>query len=320
MQKNALRLVSTKDMERSDWLEIRKQGIGSSDASAAVGLNPYKSRLELWLEKTGRKPADDLAANDAVYWGTVLEPIVAQEYSTKTQHKIRRVNAVLQHPSEPFMLANLDREIINHPQGPGILECKTAGHFAVRQWEDGVPEWYQLQVLHQLAVTGRQWADVAVLISGQEFRIYRIDRDEEMILNLIRLEREFWQLVETDVQPPTDGSESSARALACLYPQDNGATLDCSNDSDMNGLFNRLVDARTLQQDAAAMEEAAQQQIKEWMGEATVALFSGGKVTWKRSKDSEVVDYKRLLSDYPELTLQYATTRPGSRRFTINVN
>lgn len=320
MQKNALRLVSTKDMQRADWLEIRKQGIGSSDASAAVGLNPYKSRLELWLEKTGRKPADDLAANDAVYWGTVLEPIVALEYSSKTQHKIRRVNAVLQHPSEPFMLANLDREIVNHLQGPGILECKTAGHFAAKHWEDGVPEWYQLQVLHQLAVTGRKWADVAVLIGGQAFRVYRIERDEEMIDNLIRLEREFWQLVESDTQPPADGSESSARALACLYPQDNGATLDCSNDPDMNSLFGQLVDARTLQKDAAAMEEAAQQQIKDRMGEATVALFSGGKVTWKRSKDSEVVDYKRLLSDYPELTLQYGMTRPGSRRFTIHVN
>ena len=50
----ALRLVSTKELPREDWLQIRKQGIGSSDAAAAVGLNPYKSQLELWMEKTGR--------------------------------------------------------------------------------------------------------------------------------------------------------------------------------------------------------------------------------------------------------------------------
>ena len=53
-QRPALRLVGTKELSRDDWLAVRKHGIGSSDAAAAVGLNPYKSQLELWLEKTGR--------------------------------------------------------------------------------------------------------------------------------------------------------------------------------------------------------------------------------------------------------------------------
>ncbi|MGY0523162.1 lambda-exonuclease family protein, partial [Pseudomonas aeruginosa] len=77
----ALRLVSTKELPREDWLQIRKQGIGSSDAAAAVGLNPYKSQLELWLEKTGRDTtlpkADPQDEESPMYWGNVLEPIVA---------------------------------------------------------------------------------------------------------------------------------------------------------------------------------------------------------------------------------------------------
>ncbi len=52
----ALRLVKTNDLSREDWLEVRKNGIGSSDATAALGLNPYQSQLELWMEKTGRDP------------------------------------------------------------------------------------------------------------------------------------------------------------------------------------------------------------------------------------------------------------------------
>lgn len=318
MQKSALRLVSTKDMERSDWLAVRRQGIGSSDASSAVGLNPYKSRLELWLEKTGR--SNNEVSNDAMYWGNVLEPIVAQEYSTQTGYKVRRVNAVLQYPSQPFMLANLDREVINHPEGLGILECKTAGHYATKQWEDSVPEWYQLQVLHQLAVTGRKWADVAVLLGGQEFRIYRINRDEEMIQNLIRLEQEFWHLVQTDTQPKADGSESSARALALLYPHDNGATLDYVSDTAMNSLFTNLVEVRTTRQQAEAQEEAIRQQLQEKLGEATVAVFADGKVSWKRSKDGVGVDTKRLLAEHPDLSSQYFMIKPGSRRFTITLN
>jgi putative phage-type endonuclease len=318
MQKSALRLVSTKDMERSDWLAVRRQGIGSSDASSAVGLNPYKSRLELWLEKTGRSNTE--VSNDAMHWGNVLEPIVAQEYSAQTGYKVRRVNAVLQHPSQPFMLANLDREVVNHPEGLGVLECKTAGHYATKQWEDSVPEWYQLQVLHQLAVTGRKWADVAVLLGGQEFRIYRINRDEDMIQNLIQLEQEFWHLVQTDTQPKADGSESSARALALLYPHDNGTTLDYADDTAMNSLFTNLVEVRTTRQQAEAQEEAIRQQLQEKLGEATVAVFADGKVSWKRSKDGVGVDTKRLLAEHPDLSSQYSMIKPGSRRFTVTLN
>lgn len=150
----AIRLVDTKGLDRDDWLEVRKQGIGSSDASAAVGLNPYKSQLELWLEKTGRLTRPETSADDEdsspMYWGTVLEEIVAKHYQKRTGHKVRRVNAVLQHPDYAFMLANLDREIIGSSEVQ-VLECKTAGAYGAKLWQDGVPEYVQLQVQHQLA-------------------------------------------------------------------------------------------------------------------------------------------------------------------------
>lgn len=115
----ALRLVDTRRIERADWLEVRKRGIGGSDAAAAVGLSPYKSQLELWLEKTGRdaelpKPDPD-DSTEPVYWGTLLEPIVAAAYTKQTGNRVRKVNAVLQHPGIPFMLANLDREVVGVP-------------------------------------------------------------------------------------------------------------------------------------------------------------------------------------------------------------
>ncbi len=85
----ALRLISTKELPREDWLAVRKQGIGSSDAGAAVGLNPYKSQLELWLEKTGRDTtlpkADPHDEESPMYWGNVLEPVVAWHYSKRTK-------------------------------------------------------------------------------------------------------------------------------------------------------------------------------------------------------------------------------------------
>jgi putative phage-type endonuclease len=317
----ALRLVKTNDLSRDDWLSVRKTGIGSSDAAAAVGLNPYKSQLELWMEKTGRDAnlpkIDPKDETSPAYWGTLLESIVAAHYTLRSGHKVRRINAVLQHPTERWMLANLDREVVGAPDVQ-ILECKTAGINGMRLWKDGVPEYVQLQVMHQLAVTGKQAADVAVLICGQELQIHRIERDEEMIARLIELERQFWNYVETDKAPPADGSDSADVALRCLYPQDTGTTIDLSDDLEMSAAFSDLLAVRQVLTTNVLLEAQFKQKIQQRLGEATKAVFETGEVTWKRSKDGTGFDLAKLLVDQPELTQSYSLAKPGSRRFLVN--
>jgi putative phage-type endonuclease len=285
-------------MNRDQWLSIRLRGIGSSDAASAIGLNPYQSQLELWMIKTGRDkelpkvdPSDDTSA---MFWGTVLEPVVAERYARRTGNRVRRNNAVLQHPDpdKAWMLANLDREILGNPE-VHILECKTAGEFGARLWRDGVPEYVQVQVQHQLAVTGKQAADVAVLICGQELRIHRIERDDDLIAHLIELEQRFWEYVVTDTPPPADGSESAGTALQALYPYDRGETLDLSQDQELSTVFASLIAVRCELENHKATEALLKQQIQQRMGEASRAQFASGTVSWKRSKS-------------------------GSRRFLIN--
>lgn len=316
----ALKLINTRDLDRETWLDVRKGGIGSSDAAAAVGLNPYKSPLELWLEKTGRDQnlpkIDPNDASSPTYWGNLLEPIVAAHYTRRTGHRVRRINAVLQHPTLPWMLANIDREVISAPDVQ-ILECKTAGINGSLLWRDGVPEYVQLQVMHQLAVTGKPVADVAVLLGGQELQIHRIARDDDLIDKLIALETQFWRYVETDTPPPADGSDSADRALRCLYPKDSGAVLDFSEDRPMSALFSDLVNVRQSLSRDTELESRLKQQIQERMGDATRAIFETGEVTWKRSKDSSVLDVSSLSADHPALTHQYVKTKPGSRRFLV---
>lgn len=317
----ALKLVKTNDLSRDDWLTVRKGGIGSSDAASAVGLNPYKSQLELWMEKTGRDgnlpKTDPNDETSPMYWGTLLEPIVAAHYTKRTGHKVRRINAVLQHPKEAWMLANIDREVIGAPDVQ-ILECKTAGLNGARLWKEGVPEYIQLQVMHQLAVTGKQAADVAVLICGQELQVHRIERDEGLIVKLIELERQFWRYVELDQQPPADGSDSADVALRCLYPKDSGQSLDLSGDLAMSAVFSDLLAVRQLLTTQTQLEAQLKQSIQQRMGEATKVIFEGGDVSWKRSKDGTGFDLERLLKDQPELAQTYSTVKPGSRRFLVN--
>ena len=285
----ALRLVSTKSMSREAWLDVRKQGIGASDAAAAVGLNPYQSPLELWMIKTGRdsdmpKP-DPNDESSPMYWGNILEPIVAQHYARRTGYKVRKVNAVLQHADSDkhWMLANLDYAVVSNTDVQ-ILECKTAGEWGAKLWRDGVPAYVQCQVQHQLAVTGRTAADVCVLLCGQEIRIHRIERDDELIARLIELERQFWHYVETDTPPPADGSESSGKALKYLYPQDSGDTLDLSEDQHLCQVFTELLIAREDLARSQQIEDERKQTIQQRMGEVSKVIFPTGVVSWKKNK------------------------------------
>lgn len=321
-QRPALRLVTTKAMPREDWLAVRKGGIGSSDAAAAVGLNPYKSQLELWMEKTGRDGAlpkiDPHDEESPAYWGNILEPIVASHYSKRSGNRVRRINAVLQHPDPelPWMLANIDREIIGAADVQ-ILECKTAGINGARLWKEGVPEYVQLQVMHQLAVTGKQAADVAVLLGGQHLEIHRIERDERMISRLIELERKFWDYVVTDTPPPADGSDSADQALRCLYPADSGQVVDFSANPALAIAYVELKSVRHSIAQQEKRESQLKQTLQQAMGEATRAQFSSGYITWKKAKDSTALDVATMLKEKPYLQVRYTVVREGSRRFLI---
>jgi putative phage-type endonuclease len=285
----AIRMISTKAITRADWLKVRTRGIGSSDAAAAVGLNPYQSQLELWLIKTGRDQnlpkIDPNDESSPMYWGTVLEPIVAVHYTRRTKNKVRRINAVLQHPEpdKSWMLANIDYSVIGSDEVQ-ILECKTAGEYGSKLWRDGVPEYIQCQVQHQMAVTGKAVVDVCVLICGQEIRVYRVERDDELIARLIQLERQFWRYVETDTPPPADGSESAGIALRALYPHDTGSTLDLSDDLAMSTALLGLLRMRAEIESRKQVEDQLKQQIQQRMQDASKAQFRSGFVTWKRNK------------------------------------
>lgn len=316
------RLISTQGLSHQEWLDVRKTGIGGSEAAAACGLNPYMSMLELWMIKTGRQSSTlkENIQEDSyapLYWGKELEPVIAKFYTAKTGHKVRRVNAVLQHPDpdKSFMLANLDYAV--NKADVGVLEIKTAGQYGAKLWKDGVPIHVLCQVQHQLAVTGKQLAHVCVLICGHEARLFEIRRDDQLIDLLVKAERRFWDYVLSDTPPPADGSESSAQAIQSLYPCSQAGMVDYRDDKYMDEWFNQLVDARNHIEQFQKIFDFAKQQIQLKMRDAEGATFSRGTISWKRSKDSTALDTKTLLKEHPELLEQYPLRRKGSRRFLL---
>lgn len=322
----AKRLVNTKDLSREDWLQVRRQGIGSSDAAAACGIHPYLSMLELWMIKTGRMDSNiDTSGNNGIegysplYWGNTLEPMVAKYYQEHTGNKVRRVNAVLQHPDpdKAFMLANLDYAITGNDEVQ-ILECKTAGEHGAKLWRDGVPLYVTCQVQHQLAVTGKQAAHISVLLCGHEAKIYKVERDERLIESIMEHERLFWQYVETDTPPNPDHSESAARALKLLYPTAKPLSkIDLREDAGANKLFEQLLRYRASMEDIEQHHDQVKHQLQTLIADNEVAVFDKGAISWKRSKDSVGLDSKAVIKAYPELLAQFGKTKQGSRRFVI---
>lgn len=318
----ARRLANTRKLSYQQWLNIRKQGIGSSDAATACGLNPYMSMLELWMIKTGRmqQSIDDESSGYApLYWGKQLEPLIAEYYSLHTHSKVRRVNAVLQHPDpdKHFMLANLDYAVVDSDEVQ-ILECKSVGEHGARRWRDGIPLYVLCQVQHQLAVTGKQAAHVCALICGHQTRIFKVTRSESVIEHIINAERHFWDCVKQDQPPSADASESAAKALQQLYPEQILLLVkDLTHNQQANDLFNQLLAQRHQLEQHQQQFDQLKHQIQMLMKDAERATFMQGSVTWKRSQDATTLNSKALLKKHPEYLKQYPQIKVGTRRLNI---
>lgn len=306
-------LVNTAEMNRIEWLEWRRKGIGGSDAAAIAGLSRYKSPMEVYLEKTEELLPEE-GPSEAAYFGMLLEDLVAKEFQLRTGLKVWRRNAILQHPKYPFMIANLDRRIVGSDQGPGVLECKTASAYKRKEWVDGnIPPEYQIQLQHYLAVTGYGYAYIAVLLGGQEFVYRRMDRDDEMIEYLIKIEADFWRMVENRIPPAPDGTRASTELLNRLYPK--GKPKSISLPSEAEELVAAYEEAQKYEKQWAERKDEAANKLKAMLGENEIGYIKDREVRWK-TITSRKVNIEALKTDCPKIYDRY-TKEHTYRRFAI---
>ena len=126
--KDSCELIMTAEVMQKNpsmWLQVRQNSIGGSEAAAILGMNPWKSPYQLWLEKTGSAEPEDISDKDVVHFGTILEPIVAQEFCLREGKKVKKCG-LYRSKQHPFMTASFDRLIVGEPAG---LECKTTSAY-----------------------------------------------------------------------------------------------------------------------------------------------------------------------------------------------
>lgn len=267
--------------ERTVWEKARRSYIGGSDAAAIAGLNPWKTRFQLWSEKSGLIEPENLDGKESVQWGSRLESVLVDHFADVTGMELVTPAGMYVSKSHPFMAASLDR-LVRDATGLAILEVKTAGFMQARKWDSGVPEHYALQVHHYLAVTGLEKAHVAAFIGGQEFRLFEIERDESIIEPLIQLEADFAAMVEEGREPEVDGDASTGVILAKLHPAEEGKAIEVEDT--FVDLLRELEDAKAAKKAAEEQAKLAENTIKKYMQEAEVAMLGGIPIcTWKTS-------------------------------------
>lgn len=302
-------------VSEAEFQARRNSGVGGSDVGIIMGVNKWKTPVQLWMEKTGRKEGDPM--NNAMYWGTVFEDVVAREYSKQTGNKVVRVNKLLRHPSYSFMIGNIDRAVLqgnsktvsfNQKLGKlttnRILECKTANGYNTEAWgeegSDVVPPSYLCQVQWYMGITDVPVCDIAVLIGGQDYRIYTIERDKELIDAMISKAADFWKLVETDTAPePTTPDEAKE-----LFPTaTSGKIIEVGTNA-----LHLIDDIKNLEAKVDALEseiKPKKAQLMALFGDGDELQFDGKKIaTWKNQSRTSL-DQTRLKAEHPELFTAY---------------
>lgn len=297
---------------RDNWLEARKMGIGGSDAAIIVGLSKWSSPFQLWLEKTGQAEPEDLSENEYVYWGTVLEQVVADRFCELTGKKVQK-RGQLQSEEYPFMFASVDRMVVGENAG---LECKTANGFAGKQWEDDeIPDAYYCQCQHYMAVTGCEKWYIAVLIGGNHFIWKEIERNQDDIDALISAEQEFWHKVEHKIMPMVDGSESCTSALKEKF---RGGQLEpVALASEAESILGSLDELNATQKEIEAAILRNKNRLCEMLGDHEIGMAGERKVTWKVQAGRVTIDGKSLKAELPEIYSKYSKAGKQNRVLRI---
>ena len=298
----------TNKMTKIQWLKARQEGIGGSDCSSVLGLNPYKSAISVYISKISEIRDGFKEENNSykMELGNKLEEFVAREFCLKTGKKVRNINGILKNDKYPFAIANIDRAVVGER---AFLECKVTNSFSKKEWEYDVPIHVQLQCYHYMAVTGATHCYVAALIGNEELIIHTLKRDEELIDEIMKKEENFWIKHVLDCcELIPDGSEDYSKLLREKYPQSKNESIILFMKEDK---LNRYDEVVKLIKELEIEKKAVEQFLQNEMGSYETAFVGDRKITWK-SQSRNSIDTKLLRKEHPDIADKF--TKVSSHR------
>lgn len=201
-------LIGDFENQSPEWHELRSNGIGGSQVGTILGLNPWESAYTLWAKLSGKIP-ESFEQNEKMFWGTVLEPVIRDEWGKQNpEFEIFDTGTW----ADGWKHANPDG-ILKRGDDYGLLEIKTAGY----RWDD-VPPQYYAQVQWYMHLLGLKWCKIVVLFQGSQLQTYTVNYDQEFVHGALLRVTEFWDGVAKDVAPSWDGSESTYQTVRVMHP------------------------------------------------------------------------------------------------------
>lgn len=274
-----------------EWLEARRDTIGSSDIPIIVGESSYKSAHTLAAEKLGLvEPEVDDETRELMDIGLLMQPVLLHIYERKTGRKPKGQHGWRVHPTRPWATASLD----GIAPVRRIVEAKWTN---AARWRSGerVPGDVQAQVQWQMFVTGWDVTDVVVMDRGVP-RVEEVERDPEMIDNLVFFATRFHEQLERGELPEPDGSESSHRTLTRMFPVDNGVWLPAT--PDLAEMAEQLRVARATKNEADKTDKTLSNAIRAILGAATGIE---GLLSAKKNADTTRVNWPAVAGAYRTL-------------------
>lgn len=283
--------------------DFRSRGIGGSDVGAIIGVSPWKTGVDLWAEKTGLVEPQPLKNAEAAHFGVVLEHVVAEEFTRRTGIKLRRQRATITSKKHSFMLANIDRRVVGARAG---FEAKINTAWGVDQWgetgTDDFPLNYIGQCMHYMEVMEWDRYYLAVLIGGNEFRWYVIERNPKLAAALIEKEQLFWQHVVSK-QPPDPRVFGD---VLTLYPRDKGGQIVATE-----AIFRQLGEYSDVQSKIAALaarQNALKLEIGGFMKDKQRLIDrTGAKLATFASHTRVDLDVAKLKEERPDVYDEFAS-------------
>lgn len=297
----------------------RNKGLGASDAGPACGLSKFKSPVELYLEKRGEMPpayTDEERFDEALQleMGRVLEPVAIRRLEKKTGLKVSNQQLRCVDPFWSQRWATLDGDASDG----GIVEAKSVGIADPREWGDeytvnAVPIVYLAQIHHAFGCVNDAvrhcWVPVIVL--NRQFRVYRVERDDDFVARIREQEQEFWSHVMSGTPP----KPQSDRDLKLLYPEHKSGKREKATALD-EAKWHALGVARAEMAKYEASRKGLELALKTRMGDAEELVNAKGEtlLTWKKARDGWKFDTDSFGADEPKLFHEYMKPNPGSRR------
>lgn len=294
------------------WLEARKTGVGGSDVGPICGISKWSCPLEIYLAKTGQELEEDLSdfKKSIFHFGHVLEAVVADEYTLRTNTKLAECKATFKSAAEPWKLANVDRLILDDDDNVvGIFEAKTTTEYNDKEWKEGsIPLYYLAQLNWYLHVFDLTYGVIACLVGGNKYYYYEVIRNDEWLNEVILPTVDtFWNTHVSKLQePPIGDSEADLALLNKLYPPENAKeqVLELLGEGieEVTSEYIRLKQhIKELDKIKVGLENA----IKKRMTDNTEAITANATIKWKPQKQTRL-DSARLKVEHPQLFKEYA--------------